>query len=450
MRRHSLIGPLLLILIGLLFLGWNLRPELVSFRLIATYWPFLLIAWGVLRLIEIGYWRLTSKPLPAKGVSGGEWTLIVFICLLGSGLFFFHERAPGFSRVFVGDRTVEIFGETYDYPIEEVRRAEKVAKIVVDNARGNVRIVGADTQEVKIGGRKTVRAYSKSAADDASKRLSLKVTTEGDQLVVRTAQEAGVRSDLRISTDLELTVPRGASIQATGRSGDFDITNIDGGVDVTSSSASVRLQDIGGNARVDLRRSELVRAVNVKGNVDILGRGQDVELENVAGTVTINGYYTGDLLGRNLAKPLLFQSGVTELRVERVLGQFNLTPGDFRATNVAGPVRINGRSKDVHIEQVQGEVAISVDTGDISLQPGRTPDAKIELTTRNGNVEVGLPADAKFELDGTTRRGEVASAFGDSVRVVTEGAGASLKGSTGKGAMITIRTDRGRIDLQKN
>ncbi len=35
MRRHSLIGPLLLILIGLLFLGWNLRPELVSFRLIS-------------------------------------------------------------------------------------------------------------------------------------------------------------------------------------------------------------------------------------------------------------------------------------------------------------------------------------------------------------------------------------------------------------------------------
>ena len=450
MKRHSLIGPLLLILIGVLFLGWNLRPELVSFRLIATYWPFLLIAWGVLRLIEIAYWRLTSKPLPAKGVSGGEWTLIVFICLLGSGLFLFHERAPGFPRVFVGDRTVEIFGETYDYPVEEVRHAEKVAKIVIDNARGSVRIVGADTQEVKIGGRKTVRAYSKSAADDANKRLSLKVTTEGDQLVVRTSQEAGVRSDLRISTDLELTVPRGTSIQATGRSGDFDIINIDGGVDLTSSSASVRLQDIGGSVRVDLRRSDLVRAVNVKGNVDILGRGEDVELENVAGTVTINGYYSGDLLGRNLAKPLVLQSGVTELRLERVLGQFNLTPGDFRATNVSGPVRVNGRSKDVHLEEIQGEVVVSVDTGDISLQPRRTPDAKIELSTRNGNVEVGMPADAKFEMDGSTRRGEVSSAFEGSVRVVTEGAGASLKGSTGKGALITIRTDRGRIDLQKN
>jgi len=449
MRRHSFVGPLLLILIGVLFLGWNLRPDWVSFSLIATYWPFLLIAWGVLRLIEIAYWRLSSKPLPARGVSGGEWTLVVFICLLGSGLFLFHERAPGFPRVFVGERSVEIFGETYDYPIEAVTRSGKIAKIVLDNPRGNVRIVGADTEEIKIGGRRSIRAYSKSAADEASRRASLKVTTEGDQLVVR-VQESGVRSDMRISTDLEMTVPRSVGIQASGRSGEFDVINIDGGVDLTSASASVRLQDIGGNARVDLRRSDLVRALNVKGTLDILGRGEDVELENVAGTVTINGYYTGDLMGRNLAKPLTFQSGVTELRLGSVTGQFNLTPGDLRVSDAAGPVRVNARSKDVHIEQVQGEVIVSVDTGDISLDPRRTPDAKIELTTRNGNVEVDMPAGAKFEMDGVTKRGEASSAFEDSIRVTTEGAGASLKGSAGKGALITVRTERGRIDLKKN
>jgi len=124
MKRRSLIAPLLLILAGALLLAWNLHPEWVSFRLIAMYWPFLLIAWGALRLIEIAYWRLTSKPLPARGISGGEWTLVVFICIFGSGLFFFHQRAPGLPRVFIGDRSMEIFGEAYDYPIEEVRHGE--------------------------------------------------------------------------------------------------------------------------------------------------------------------------------------------------------------------------------------------------------------------------------------------------------------------------------------
>ena len=68
MRRHSLVGPLLLILIGALFLLRNIRPEWATFELIARYWPFLLIAWGVLRLVEILYWRISSKPLPARGL----------------------------------------------------------------------------------------------------------------------------------------------------------------------------------------------------------------------------------------------------------------------------------------------------------------------------------------------------------------------------------------------
>ncbi len=450
MRRHSFVGPILLILIGALLLAYNLRPEWVSFRLVAVYWPFLLIAWGLLRLVEIAYWRLASKPLPARGISGGEWTLVVLICLLGSGLFFFHERAPGFPRMFVGERSVEVFGETYDFPLEPVTRTDKVARIVVDNPRGNVRIVGADTPEIKIGGRRSVRAYGRSAAGDASAKVSLKIAAEGDRLVVRVEETGVVRSDLRVSTDLEMSVPRSVAVQATGRSGEFDIINIAGGVDLASASASVRLQDIGGNARVDLRRSSLVRAVNVKGNLDILGRGEDIEVENVAGTVTINGYYTGDLTGRKLEKPLTFQSGVTELRLGSVPGQFNLTTGDVRIRDATGPVRVNARSKDIHIEQVQGEVAVSVDTGDISLQPRRTPDARIELTTRNGNVEVAMPAGAQFEFDGVTRRGEVSNAFENSIRVSTEGAGATLKGSTGKGALIMVRSERGRIELRKN
>ncbi|RPI08490.1 MAG: hypothetical protein EHM65_10260, partial [Acidobacteriales bacterium] len=288
MRRHSLIGPLILVLLGVLFLVHNLHPEWVSFTLIATYWPFLLIAWGLLRLVEVLYWKFSSQPLPAKGVSGGEWTLIVFICLIGSGLFLWHENRSRLPRVFVGGRGVEIFGETFDYPVAEQRQAVKAARILVDNARGNTRIVGADTQEVKVSGRRTVRAYSQSQADEANQKTALNVSTEGDQLVIR-ATQGPERDEMRISTDLEITVPRGATVHATGRYGDFDILNIDGGVEVTSGNAGVRLQDLGGSVRVDLRRSDIVRALNVKGNVEILGRGQDVELENIAGSATING-----------------------------------------------------------------------------------------------------------------------------------------------------------------
>jgi DUF4097 and DUF4098 domain-containing protein YvlB len=449
MRRHSLIGPFVLILIGTLFLLYNLHPDWVTFGFIATYWPFLLIAWGLLRLVEILYWELTSKPLPARGIHGGEWTLIVFIALIGSGIFAFHQHWPLLPQFSVGNRSVELFGEAYDFPVAEQRQTIKGARIVVNNLRGNTRIVGADTTEIKVGGRKTVRAYSQSQAEEANRQTGLKVVTEGDHLLIETAPENGPR-DTRVSTDLELTVPRGTSIQASSRTGDFDILNIDGGVDITSSNAGVRLQDLAGSVRVDLRRSDIVRAVNVKGNVEVLGRGEDVELENIGGTATINGYYSGDVVCRNMAKPVVFQSGVTDLRFERVPGECHVSRGDITAKNVVGPVRLIAQSKDVDIQDFQGEMTISIQRGDVALKPGRAPDARIDGATRNGNVELSLPPDAKFELGATTTRGQVENEFGGGLESSTTGAGASLKGATGRGPKITLNTERGQIVLRKN
>jgi DUF4097 and DUF4098 domain-containing protein YvlB len=448
MRRHSIIGPLLLISIGILFLLWNFHPEWVSFALIARYWPLLLIAWGLLRLVEVLYWSLTSKPLPSRGISGGEWTLIVLICLFGSGLFVYHERRPHLPRVFVGDRGVELFGEPFDYPLPEQRQAAKVTRVVIENQRGNTRVVGADTAEIKVAGRKTIRAYRESQADEANKRTAVEIITQGDQILVRTNQEKAP-GDMRISTDLELTVPRGVNIQAIGRSGDFDILNVEGGVDVKSATAGVRLQNIGGNARVDLSRGSIVRAVNVKGSVEILGRGDDLELENVGGGVTINGYYSGDIQCRNLAKPLLFQSGTTELRVGRLPGQFHMNLGDLTMNNAEGPVRVTAKSKDLRIEDLLGDLEISLERGDVTLVPRHAPTGKMDVATRGGDVELVLPADAKFELEAVTRRGAVENEFGAPLQITSEGTGASLKGSTGKGARITIRTERGQVTIRK-
>jgi DUF4097 and DUF4098 domain-containing protein YvlB len=219
-------------------------------------------------------------------------------------------------------------------------------------------------------------------------------------------------------------------------------------VDVTSANAGVRLQDIAGSARVDLRRSDIVRAVNVKGNVDVLGRGQDVELENVGGNVNVNGYYSGDITGRNLAKPVLFQSGTTELRLERVPGQFTLALGDFTGRNLIGPIRLSARSKDVQIQDFQGEVSVTVERGDVTLEPDRAPSAKIDASTRNGNVELTLPANAAFGITAVTRRGQANNDFPGVVQS-TERTGASIKGSTGQGPAITLNTDRGEVSLKK-
>ena len=69
MRRASLVAPLLLIGIGLLFLARNVFPEMQLLDYLAKYWPLLLVVWGGLRLLEILFWAATGRPLPAHGIS---------------------------------------------------------------------------------------------------------------------------------------------------------------------------------------------------------------------------------------------------------------------------------------------------------------------------------------------------------------------------------------------
>ena len=83
MRNRSFAAPLLLVIIGGVFLWRNLHPETPVFDLLAQYWPFLLIAWGLIRLLEV----LLSPQQRHFGLTGGEVVLIVFICLIGLGMF---------------------------------------------------------------------------------------------------------------------------------------------------------------------------------------------------------------------------------------------------------------------------------------------------------------------------------------------------------------------------
>ncbi len=313
MRRASVVGPIILIAIGVLFLARNLYPELPFLDFLSQYWPFILIAWGVLRLVEILFWLINGKPLPVNGVSGGEWVVVIFLCLIGSGAYAArHSTWFPNGRIRIGG--LEMFGEAYDYPLQEQKKtAPKNARIVIESFRGNARISGVDGDEVKVSGRKSIRALQQNEAKTADSATPLELVVNGDQVIVRTNQDRITNNPSRINEDLEITVPKGVSIEAVGRYGDFDITDVTGNVEIASDNAGVRLQNVGGNIRVDTRKSDIIRAVSVKGSVELKGSGTDIELQDVAGQVTVTGRYQ-----RNRSAAESGQAGSLRSRAQRV------------------------------------------------------------------------------------------------------------------------------------
>ena len=261
--------------IGIAFLIRNVWPEIPVLDFLARNWPYILIVWGGLRLAELFFWSSTGKPLPVSGVSGGEWTLIVVLCLFGMSLFQFQRRdswwAP--SRIRVGGW--EVFGDSFDfnYTPMSVKAPNKTPRIVLENFRGDAQITGTDSDEVKVAGRKSIRAMENADAERSDKNSPLEVIVQGDQVIVRCNQERA-DSRHRITSKLEIVAPRGASIDARGRVGDFDIRDINGMVEIYSENAGVRLDNLGGNVRIDTRRSDIIRAIHIKGNVETQGPGR--------------------------------------------------------------------------------------------------------------------------------------------------------------------------------
>ena len=449
MRRASVVGPLIVILIGILFLARNLYPELPLMDFLSRNWPFILIGWGALRLIEVLFWATTSKALPQRGMGGGEWVLVVFLVLIGSALWEGH-RGGWLNRGNIRIGGLEMFGEAFDYPIASEKLAVgKAPEIVIEGFRGNARIAGSSANDVKVTGHKTVRALAQDPANKADKDTKFEIVSNGNQIIIRTNQDRAPNS-ARVTEDLEITVPKGSSLTAVGRYGDFDINDLDGSVEINSDNAGIRMQNIGGNVRIDTRRSDVIRAVNVKGSMDFKGRGTDLELQGIDGPVTISANYVGMVQFRALSKPVRYEAQNTEFVAEKIPGQVRMTLSDLNGTNLVGPIRLQARSKDVQITDFTQSADINLDRGDVELRTSNAALSKIDVHVRSGAIELAIPEKAKLDLSASTDRGEITNDFGDGLKGDNSGRGATLKGNIGEGPRVVLTTNHGNITVRKS
>ncbi len=446
--RGSITGPILLIAIGVLFLIHALSPGFRIGELLIEYWPFFLIFWGVVQLIEVSFRSLTGRPIPLNGISGGGWFLVVLICI--AGLTSYEVRRPDtWWRRAGWERGVEAFGEGHDYPIATLQRSVgKTPHIVLESFRGDAKIVGTDGTDLIVSGHKTVRAFDDNEADRANTQATVEIVMQGANVIIRCNQDrAGARTP--VTTNLDISLPKGSTIQATGQVGDFDISALSGNLDISSDNAGVRLQDIAGNVKVDTRRSDIIRCTNVDGTIDLRGHGDDVELTKIAGQVTISGDYTGTVSLRDLAQPVRVENMRTQLAAQQVPGEIRLDRGSLNLQNVIGPLHLTTRATDVSLDGFSNALDLTVDKGDINLRPGHTPLGKIVVHTRSGNIELALPQSANFALSASTDHGEIDNEFGEALKERTEGRGARLEGTVGTGPDVSLTTDRGSITVRK-
>ena len=447
--RGSVTGPLVIILLGVVFLLHTVRPEVPVAEWLGRYWPYLLIGWGAVALAEVLIRFVSGSAIPTNGVSGGAWFVVVVICLMGSAFSQFRSPDIWWRHTDWGRGFDSAFGQEHEYAVKAIQRSVGATPhIVIENLRGELKVTGTPDAAFSLTGHKTVRALDDAAADRTDEQTPVEVVVDGQNVVIHCNQDRAGNRTL-VTTNLELSVPKGASLEVGGTAGDLEVSALNGDLALRSGDAGVRLQDIGGNIQVDTRHSDLIRCTDVKGSVELKGRGSDVELNHVGGQVTIAGDYSGTVSAQAVDHPLRLQNGHTELQIESLPGEVHAERGSVSVQNAVGPLVLNAHRADLSLENVTNSAEVTVEHGDVELKPEHLPLSKMSVRCGSGNIELALPDTAAFDLTAHTDRGDVENDFGDGLKEQTTGRGARLEGAIGTGPALDLLTGRGTITVRK-
>ena len=426
MNRRS-IGPFfwgaILVTIGGLLLARNFGYDVPFWNALAVYWPVLIIAWGLVKLID--YFRFRNLESPPRLFSGGEVALLLFVIFAGSAITVGANISPTVGEFFGIGELIDLWsitGNNYEYT--EHLEADVAQGSVIDifNLYGNVEVRPSAGDKVILDVRKTVRAASKEEADRLAGEFTFSIRPDADgRIVIRSnrdenadiEQERPGNDRQRFKSTLILQVPVSASLHLTNRFGGTRIAEINGDHELRNSFGSVNVRAVTGKVNVDNRFGSVDVADNT-GDVTISTTFASANARNIQGAVTIKG-----------------------------------NQNEIGVTDISGPLTIETSFNDLNVRNPGSTVNINGRYGDIEVSLSEPPGGDIRIDSQFSDVTLRLPASAAFTFEIHTRFGDINSDF-DATDTSEGGPEERQSGNVGAGGpRITIDTRNGDVNLER-
>jgi len=147
-------------------------------------------------------------------------------------------------------------------------------KVFVDNVIGSIHVTGYAGDEIRLVAHKRLRADSQQAAERAQREVKLDIRQEDNTVSFYVdgpfrCRDGGVHMDRRpgyeVKYDFDLQVPRDAAIDlrtindgqitVDNVAGDYDLNNINGGIEMNDASGSGKVYALNGRVRVTFREN---------------------------------------------------------------------------------------------------------------------------------------------------------------------------------------------------
>lgn len=447
--RRSLTGPLILIVIGMVFLLRNMGVHLPVWHFFGRFWPLLIILWGVIALVE--HFTALKHGYRTRGLGGGGVFLLILIVIFG--LAAHHGEDVNWEgmrdQMQIDDDLGGMFGTayTFDDTLEQNFPGDGSLRIVSD--RGAITVTPSDGDSMRVVVHKKLYARSQDDANKFNEGTKPQIAVNGTSVLLN-ANTNGA-GDHSVSADMEIFVPRKATVDIAGKRGDVTVNERSSSVKINLQRGDVALDDITGPVEINLDKGS-VRAQKIKGPTTVSGHVDNIQIDEVDGPVQLTGEFFSDIRLSKIAGRVEFKSARSDITLASVPGDFEMSGDALRATDVSGPVRMVTRSKEIHLEGVTGDVEVENANGEIEVHPaGKLPIGKMMITGKHGDISLVLPANAGFQVDATTRKGDITSDFGAVKIDAGHSGGSHASGTVGNGASkLQINADTGDIRINKS
>ena len=246
---------------------------------------------------------------------------------------------------------------------------------------GRLRLLGWDADSLAVSGRLESGTGRFSATGDTHVR----------------------KLDAASRADLEVRVPRGATVWVKSATASIEVEGVDGTLDLSSEGGTIR----------------------------VLGTPRDVTAETMDGSVELAG-------------------GTARARVKTVSGDILLRGAsqDLGASTLSGRIIVRAAGWQRGGTGVQRGKFESV-TGDIRFEGELGRGGVVEVESQSGAIEVRVPANTSADFDALTIGGAITNHLGDAQpKPRAAGTGQELRFATGTGgAQVTVRSFKGAIVL---
>ena len=230
----------------------------------------------------------------------------------------------------------------------------------------------------------------------------------------------------------------------------MSLEELRGAVDVSARSGDVKVTALRGTVHLQTEDDDAtITAHSLGSGLTVDGRTGDIDLSDIDGPVTLHGDFFGTTHMERVRGAVHFQSSFTDLQCAGVPGDMDVEGrSNLVAHQLTGPLTLSTTNRDITLSEVAGATTVKDRNGSISLGLAGTL-APVSVTNENGSVELSIPDTQGFALHANTQNGTIENDFGMSAK--KQGDSSELNAKAGRGGpLLNLQTTEGDLSSRKS